>query len=123
MSLASPSICFFSTKIETGTQPEFNALSITFGLSAIKSPLFGSYICKSCTSDKRAYISNSGAFKSVITNDNGTYYRVSTDWVKTTLAPGKSKTVIVTIECIKSAIDHQVTNFGIKFTAEAELHA
>lgn len=59
----------------------------------------------------------------VITNDNETYYRVSTDWVKTTLAPGKSKTVIVTIECIKSAIDHQVTNFGIKFTAEAELHA
>ena len=59
----------------------------------------------------------------VITNDNETYYRVTTDWVKTTLAPHASKTVVVTIECIKSAIDHQVTNFGIKFTANAELHA
>lgn len=58
----------------------------------------------------------------VITNDNETYYRVTTDWVKTTLAPHASKTVVVTIECIKSAIDHQVTNFGIKFTAEADLH-
>lgn len=59
----------------------------------------------------------------VITNDNETYYRVTTDWTATTLAPGESKTVVVTIECIKSAIDHQVTNFGIKFTANAELHA
>lgn len=58
----------------------------------------------------------------VITNDNETYYRVTTDWVKTTLAPHESKTVVVTIECIKSAIEHQVTNFGIKFTANAELH-
>lgn len=59
----------------------------------------------------------------VITNDNAAYYKVTTDWVKTTLAPGQSKTVVVTIEVIKSAIDHQVTNFGIKFTAEAQLHA
>lgn len=59
----------------------------------------------------------------VITNDNPTYYRVTTDWAKTTLAPHESKTVVVTIEVIKSAIDHQVTNFGIKFTANAQLHA
>ena len=58
-----------------------------------------------------------------ITNDNETYYLVTTDWVKTTLAPGESKAVVVTIKVIKSAIDHQVTNFGIKFTAEAQLHA
>lgn len=61
--------------------------------------------------------------KPVITNDNETYYSVTTNWVKTTLAPKGSQKVIVTIECIKSAIDHQVTNFGIKFTANAQLQA
>lgn len=36
--LASPSICFRSIRNEIGVQPELNARSMTFGLSAIKIP-------------------------------------------------------------------------------------
>ena len=63
---ASPSTCLCSTRKEIGWHPESKALSITFGLSAIKIPFSGSARFRSCTSEILAYISSSWALKSVI---------------------------------------------------------
>ena len=65
-SFASPSTCLCSTRKEIGWHPESKALSITFGLSAIKIPFSGSARFKSCISEILAYTSSSGALKSVI---------------------------------------------------------
>ena len=66
-------------------------------------------------------------FKEVkIENSNGTYFSVTTDWNATvsapvTIAAGAEKTITVTIEVIKSAIDAQSATFEITLPAEAQL--
>ena len=64
--LPSPSICRFSIRHDTGSYPASSARSMTFGLSAINNPCAGQSLFSSCASVNRAYTSNSGARKSVI---------------------------------------------------------
>ena len=63
---ASPSTCFFSTRIEIGSYPASSARSTTFGLSAIKIPSSGFARFKSWISFVLAYTSSFGSSKSVI---------------------------------------------------------
>lgn len=54
-----------------------------------------------------------------ISNSYDRYFGVTTDWVDTVLLPGESKDVTVTIELVRSPIDHASGTFTIKFTANA----
>ena len=55
----------------------------------------------------------------VVTNSEERYFSVTTDWVDTVLLPGESKDVTITIQLIRSPIDHTSGTFTIKFTADA----
>lgn len=55
----------------------------------------------------------------VVTNSQERYFSVTTDWVDTVLLPGESKDVTITIQLIRSPIDHTSGTFTIKFTADA----
>ena len=55
----------------------------------------------------------------VVTNSEERYFSVTTDWVDTVLLPGESKDVTITIQLIRSPLDHTSGTFTIKFTADA----
>ena len=55
----------------------------------------------------------------VVTNSEERYFSVTTDWVDTVLLPGESKDVTITIQLIRSPLDHTSGTFTIKFTANA----
>ena len=57
----------------------------------------------------------------VITNTNNTYFKITENWTEVTLEPGDSQEFTVTVQVIKSAIDHQYADFTITFTANALL--
>lgn len=55
----------------------------------------------------------------VVANSEERYFNVTTDWVDTVLLPGESKNVTITIQLIRSPLDHTSGTFTIKFTADA----
>lgn len=95
---------------------DLTATMTVTGLTTTGDTATASYTIKNASEELSATVE-----QGTITNDNETYFEVTTDWTTTTLAADGSKTVTVTVKLIKTPIEDQSATFTIPFTATAVL--
>lgn len=97
---------------------QLTATMTVTGLTTTGDTATATYTIKNNSTELSALVSQDST---KITNDNKTYFDITTNWEETTLAHGGSKTVTVTVKLIKTpATEDQTATFTIPFVAKAQ---